>query len=195
MSTALKRPLAQAVADAEAFRALFPPQCFERWEIAGSVRRRKPEVGDVEHVIIPQAGEVEVNAGLFAERKTVNLLWHRLDEMLALGVVAKHVYGTGPTGAPLYRWGDKYRGVDYRGHMHETVHGHAVDVGRDPAHTHRARRVLGASRDGLLKNGGVYRQQEGRLVLVASGESVDVPDEETYVRLAGLAYVKPEVRA
>jgi hypothetical protein len=46
-----------------------------------------------------------------------------------------------------------------------------------------------------LKNGGVYRQQEGRLVLVASGEQVDVPDEETYVRLAGLAYVKPEVRA
>lgn len=53
--------LEQALPIAERVRELLAPHC-ERVEIAGSIRRRKPEVGDIEIVAIPKPYEV----GLFA---------------------------------------------------------------------------------------------------------------------------------
>lgn len=94
MSTALaKRTYADALDDAQAFRALFPPACYERWEFAGSLRRRRPEVADVEHLIIPNHGDVERGDGLFTVTERVNLLWFHLDALLRGGQVRKHVYG------------------------------------------------------------------------------------------------------
>ena len=89
MSTTLsRRPLRKATEDAEAFRALFPASTYERWEIAGSIRRGRPEVGDVEHVIVPRFGAIQITLGLFAESQTVNLLWHHLDGLVRAGTVA-----------------------------------------------------------------------------------------------------------
>src|SRR5689334_8378943 len=100
MSTAtVKRSFAEALVDAEAFRDLFEG-CYERWEIAGSLRRMKAEVGDVEHVVIPIFGEVATTSGLFAEKRRANLIWHRLDELVAYRQVTKHLYSNG------FRWGD-----------------------------------------------------------------------------------------
>lgn len=114
------RPLAQAVADAEAFRALFPPACYRRWEVAGSCRRGRPVVGDVEHVVIPAWGEVPATS-LFAEATDrVNLLWYQLEALERGHVVSKHLYGSNPdTGRAIYRWGPKHRGADFRGFNHE----------------------------------------------------------------------------
>jgi DNA polymerase (family 10) len=53
--------LEQALTIAERVRAELLPHC-ERVEIAGSVRRRKPEVGDIEIVAIPKPYDV----GLFS---------------------------------------------------------------------------------------------------------------------------------
>ncbi|MCX6994168.1 MAG: hypothetical protein NT011_13640 [Kiritimatiellaeota bacterium] len=53
--------LTQATQIAERIRAELAPYC-ERIEIAGSIRRRKPEVGDIEIVCIPWTFE----AGLFS---------------------------------------------------------------------------------------------------------------------------------
>src|SRR5437870_2820192 len=93
MSTATaKRTNADALADAEAFRALFNPSHYERWEIAGSVRRKCREVGDVEHVVIPRFGPVTSHEGLFAERVTANLLFNQLDQLVRDGTVQKHLY-------------------------------------------------------------------------------------------------------
>ena len=52
--------LNQATEIAERIRAELAPHC-ERIEIAGSIRRRKPEVGDIEIVCIPKISEI----GLF----------------------------------------------------------------------------------------------------------------------------------
>lgn len=119
-ATLAKRTLAAAEADAAAFRALFDDRCFARWEVAGSVRRRWNEVGDVEHVVIPTVGDVADSSSLFAAVRQVNLLLERLDELVRTYMVTKHVYGTNPTtGEPVHRWGQKYRGVDFRGFCHE----------------------------------------------------------------------------
>ncbi|MDD5679561.1 MAG: hypothetical protein PHW60_16450 [Kiritimatiellae bacterium] len=47
----------QATEIAERIRAELSPHC-ERIEIAGSIRRRKPEVGDIEIVCIPRTYEI-----------------------------------------------------------------------------------------------------------------------------------------
>lgn len=52
--------LAQAQVLAEWIRGLLSPYC-DRCEIAGSIRREKPDVGDIEIVCIPR----EVKTGLF----------------------------------------------------------------------------------------------------------------------------------
>lgn len=93
--------MAQAVADAHAFRDLF--EGFEHWVVAGSVRREVPTVGDVEHVVVGwkvrEQLDTMVDGGLFA---------HPNRE------ITKAVYPDG-----RHRWGDRYRGVMFRGFRHE----------------------------------------------------------------------------
>jgi DNA polymerase/3'-5' exonuclease PolX len=114
--TETKRPLAHALADAEAFRDLFPAACYERWEFGGSIRRRKPEVSDVEHIVIPRLTLVGTG-GLFDEKKIANLLWARSDDLLAAGCITKHIYVSDRGSSP--RWGQRQRGCDFRGMNHE----------------------------------------------------------------------------
>lgn len=121
MSTGRKQSLGYAQRDAALFRDLFTLkgyQYWERWEIAGSVRRGKPEVGDIEHVVMPKFG------------KQGNELWMLLDSMLpddgieAAGIVEKAVYPNGTN-----RWGEKYRGVMFRGFRHEVFIADAMNWG------------------------------------------------------------------
>jgi len=71
--------LAEAAADAEAFVAAVSPWC-ERIEVAGSVRRGKRDVGDVEYVVIPKFEEVP-GPGLFGHTVERNVLWAALDRV------------------------------------------------------------------------------------------------------------------
>jgi DNA polymerase/3'-5' exonuclease PolX len=57
----IKRPYSEMIVLAEKIKFLLEPHC-ERICIAGSIRRKKPEVGDVEIVLIPKPFET----GLFA---------------------------------------------------------------------------------------------------------------------------------
>jgi DNA polymerase/3'-5' exonuclease PolX len=90
-----------------------------------------------------------------------------------------------------FRWGEKYRGVDFRAFNHELFMADADNWGAvflirtGPAEF--SERVVT-----LIKATGMYRQQDGYLVHVATGERVTVPDEETYLRYAGMSYVEPE---
>jgi DNA polymerase/3'-5' exonuclease PolX len=120
MSTTItgKRSLAVAMQDACDFLRLFDG-CYERWEVAGSVRRQCDEAGDVEHVLIARFDDVADPANLFAEKQRTNLVLHKLDALIrpaagqTQGVMTKHNYnGT-------VRWGERYRGVDFRGFNHE----------------------------------------------------------------------------
>jgi len=189
MSTTLaKRPWAATMIDADDFRGLFPKSSYERWEIAGSVRRRRPLVGDVEHVVIPAYGEVERCDGLFAVKERVNLFGFHLDALVADGQVSKHIYGG--TG---YRWGTRYRGCDFRGFNHEIFTAEPDNFGailliRTGPAEFSERFVK------RLKDGGMYRQRDGYVWHVATGERVPVADEAAYFRLAGMPYVEPELR-
>ena len=102
----MKRPLADMLAAAQAFGRLLPREAFERWQFAGSIRRKSPLVKDCEHVVIPAWGDVRGD-GLFAESQRVNLLWHALDRLLADGVIERAFVNGSP------RWGERYRKVIY----------------------------------------------------------------------------------
>lgn len=89
MGTLPKRPIADMEAIADDLARRLRPAC-ERLEIAGSIRRRRPEVGDIEVVALPRFEDREraSQATLFEPAKPprterVNLLWESLD---ALGV-------------------------------------------------------------------------------------------------------------
>lgn len=123
-SPSTKRSLAKAITDAAAFRSLFPESAYERWTVAGSVRRQVAQVGDIEHVVIPRFGEIEKGDGLFAERIVVNLLWHHCDRLLRDMKIAKHVYPNGSN-----RWGEKYRGIFFNGFNNEIFAADADNYG------------------------------------------------------------------
>lgn len=187
MSAGTKRPHARALADAEAFRDLFHG-CYRQWQIAGSLRRKKPEVADVEHVVVPNYENIDVGDGLFREQRKVNSIWHRMDQLVAEGRLTKHWYGNGN------RYGEKYRGVDFCGFNHEVFSatketwGAILLIRTGPAEF--SQRVVTRLRDG-----GMYRQIEGETIHVASGMPVEVPGEEAYLSLAGMSWVPPEGRS
>ena len=114
MSTTLeKRSLAQAADDAGALRKLFAGT-YAEWHVAGSVRRRVPHVGDVEHVVVPRVAMVPAAGDLFGREVAENLVLLRSDELVAAGAADRHVYPDGRT-----RWGNRYRGLSFRGFAHE----------------------------------------------------------------------------
>lgn len=187
-TTQSKRAHAEALADAMAFRELFDG-CYDEWHVAGSIRRNKPEVGDIEHVIVPRFGDVPTG-GLFSnETARVNLVWHKLESLLGVGDIDKHRYGE----IRSTRWGDLYRGVDFRGFNHELFTADADNLGAilairtGPADYSQALVTR-------LKDGGMYRQSGGYVVHVKSGERVPVRTEEAFFKLCRLPYVEPEKR-
>lgn len=112
MSTAATRiPLADALVEAQTFRALFDGM-FERWEFAGSVRRRTTDIGDIEHVAIPA---VSTSPNLLDEALPTpeHSLHQRARELLDRRRLALHDYGG------FRRFGPRYMGFDYRGRTHE----------------------------------------------------------------------------
>ncbi|MCK6483770.1 MAG: hypothetical protein HUU22_19015 [Phycisphaerae bacterium] len=112
MSTAATRiPLADALAEAQTFRALFDGM-FERWEFAGSLRRRTTDIGDIEHVAIP-AVSTSPNLLNEPESEQNHSLRQRARELLDRRHLALHDYG-GST-----RFGPRYMGFDYSGRTHE----------------------------------------------------------------------------
>lgn len=187
MSTG-SRLLRIAVADAAAFRSIFPATSYLRWEVAGSARRGSPVVGDVEHVVEAAVGEVRIEGSLFAGNETANLLWHHVDKAYAEHRFAKHTYGDNTT-----RWGEKYRGLNYRGFAHEIFLADKINWGlilairTGPAAF--SKELVTRLRDrGTPSRGGYVRVSD------RSDEIIPCPDEATAFQLAGMPFVKPEDR-
>lgn len=194
MSTAAKTKHAAALAEAIDFRALFEGT-YERWEFAGSLRRRRPEVGDIEHVIIPnwQPEEECLLLGEVADIPHVNLVRKRATQLVAAGVLVWHDYRSLSSQPPHYRRGDKHCGVDFRGRPHELYMCEADNWGCILAIRTGSAEFSKALVTRLHQFG--HRQDMGYLFRRApkhdsdKGHAYDripCPDEDTYFRAAGL---------
>ena len=185
--------LQQAQAHAQAMQVLVGDGATTDWIVAGSVRRQQATVGDVEHVVIPAMGEVEKMSGegLFAEPVkvgNVNLLWHRLDELLADGVIRKAVNAAGRT-----CWGDKQRAVDYNGVAHEFYTatednlGVMVAIRTGPFELSR-HLVTVIKRHGYECSGGFH------VYPIGGGQLISMPDEEGFFKLCQVRCVPAQDR-
>lgn len=204
MSTMTRTTLGAALIEASAFQLLFAGS-DTRWEFAGSVRRRKPDVGDIEHVVMAEWERTQV--GLFADdassHQATSVLRRRVDELLASGQLQLHRYSDGRT-----RNGDRYMGLEFRGRLHEIFvadeqnWGCILAIRTGPADY--SKQLVTRLRD----RG--YRQHEGYLYRVhltpltrgwiefddgTFGEQVMCPEERDYItRRAGLPWLQPEAR-
>jgi DNA polymerase/3'-5' exonuclease PolX len=86
MSTGVRVPISEARFVADQLLARFT-SAVQRIEVAGSIRRGRQDVGDIEIVAIPII-RTEPD-GFFGERRT-NLLTVALDEMVATGMLQSH---------------------------------------------------------------------------------------------------------
>lgn len=80
MSDGPKLPLSRAQEVAEELVTLIRSSC-ERVEIAGSIRRVRPQIGDVELVVIPRIEDEEIvrRGEILPVYERVNKLWQTLD--------------------------------------------------------------------------------------------------------------------
>lgn len=92
MSTKLKFPRDQALAVARELHAALLPAC-ERMIFAGSLRRRKPEVGDIEVVYVPRFGERAWPGELIPRHG--NLVDAEIARLEQTGVLARRLSKTG----------------------------------------------------------------------------------------------------
>lgn len=86
MSTGLRVPLEEARIHAVALAAQLRGSC-ERLTIAGSIRRARPDVGDIELVAIPVIDTVP--DGMFDKGK-VNRLTEAVDRLIEEGILGSH---------------------------------------------------------------------------------------------------------
>lgn len=93
MSTGDKTSLAKATQIAKDFLSLIAD--VTKAEVCGSIRRKKPQVGDIEIVALPEDRRV---------------LLARLDRLVADGTFRKATYGN----TLNHRWGDAYRGMMFQ---------------------------------------------------------------------------------
>ena len=182
MSIGVRVQLAEAEKIAGELVALLRPHC-DRIEVAGSIRRRKPDVGDVEIVAVPRFE----TGGLFGGDR-VDVLADALG-----GWRSRPLPGQAFAPHPRKAWGEKYKRL-----LH-VPSGLQVDlfVVTPPA----CFAVIYAIRTGpaalsqravtSLRAKGM-RCEEGRIL--RGDDVVPCPDEATFFRLAGLKYDPPEER-
>lgn len=91
MSTGVRVPLAEADAVAHELVAVLDLGC-DRIAVAGSIRRRRPDIGDVEIVAVPRIRTETVVEGLFAEERQVEVdeLQVLVDALVLKGTLASH---------------------------------------------------------------------------------------------------------
>lgn len=159
--------LEQALEIAEKVKALLAPHC-ERIEIAGSIRRKKHDVKDIEIVAIPKPFDV----GLFESGiATVVNQWQKIKGELP----CKYTQRILPEGIKLDlffaergNWGLIY----------------AIRTGSaDYSH-----KVLATE---WVRRG--YKSERG--YLVANGKQIAVPEEEDLFKRIGVPFIAPELRS
>jgi hypothetical protein len=188
-------PLADAQIVAQKLIDVLQPAC-ERIEIAGSIRREKPTVGDIEIVAIPKVYQTR-QLDLFGQEQHAGARRSRLDDVLDQLIAEEKIWREPPSGARP-AWGERMKKfwlqvekgtiaqVDLFIATPENW-GAIFTIRTGPADFSQA---LVAR----IKNHTPYRQQAGKLIHEATGDVVPVPEEEDYFRMAGVAYLNPQDR-
>ncbi|MCC7315159.1 MAG: hypothetical protein IT419_10095 [Planctomycetes bacterium] len=183
-ATKTKIPLADAEAHAKRLRDLFDG-CYERWEFAGSIRRRRPEVGDIDHVVISKW--IEVPNDLFGTMRLESAMAIRAHELWRDRILI------------IRSTGDRRTSVTFEGVPHELYYCFAENWGPILAIRTGSSDFARCLVTRLRRRG--HRQHEGYLHRVLDhctgrfnesfgdgqfGERLDCPTEEAYFAAAGL---------
>jgi DNA polymerase/3'-5' exonuclease PolX len=116
MSSGTAIPLKNARAVAVELLDRLMPAC-ERGAIAGSIRRQRPEVNDIELVVVPSFQE-RVGEDLWGTPHEADLLTERLGWMVVAGEIRPRVievHRSDGTIEQSHRDGDSYKALEYRG--------------------------------------------------------------------------------
>jgi DNA polymerase/3'-5' exonuclease PolX len=184
MSDSAKRPYSHMLKAATSVVQAIAPYC-ERIEIAGSLRRCKPEIGDIEIVCIPS-----FSANLFGEPSDQSLLDIVLDEWLATG----RLFYAEPK-----RWGDRYKAFQYK-RGNET---YKVDLFIQTAETWGMNLMIRTGSADFTARMLRYKAHGGLMPddLTASnarvwrnGAALDTPEEADVFKLWGLDWIEPKDR-
>ena len=190
MSGGERIPLDEALRAARALAYLIKDACV-RVEIAGSIRRKKPTIGDIDLVVEPFVADVFDMFGE-ASGETANLTDERLQELVAAGKVGTRLDRNGrPT------WGEQLKRATYHGLNVDIQSVLDVDtwgmwmlIRTGPADFNR-RMVTPRWQGGLLPPGMEVRDG---FQLWRMGARVPTPTEQDVFAAYGLDYVEPEAR-
>lgn len=187
-----------ATIQAERFRENFGGT-YTRWEFAGSLRRGRPDVGDIEHVVVPITAD-----DLFGQRGELkdHLVRAQATRLICQKIAGfrLHNYG-GHT-----RFGPRYMGLDVNGRLHEVFCADADNLGcilairtgpvsfsrqlmirlRERGYRMHAGRLLVIVQEDRASDADSVRLDDGRVAKV-----VRCPDEKTLFRAAGYDGVIP----
>lgn len=186
MSTGEKRPLAEAKVIAKEFYELiegYSPEIL----IAGSIRRQKSLVGDIEIVA-----------------RHDDRLLQRLDALVAEGTIAKALYG----GNNSTRWGEAFRGCMFRGMkveiftFDELNRGSTLLIRTGPGDANTRIMIMLDNKKApyRFKDGYVWHSKHWERNTKGEWDADDkrlIPakTEEMLFNLLGLGYVQPEERS
>lgn len=183
MSNGKRWPYMQAMEAAARLLGELRPYT-ERIEIAGSLRRKRDDVGDIELVCVPKVSE-----DMFGGRGQ-DLLHQHIDGLVAAGTLAKrpNVNGGFTYGEKNKLLVDRASGIPLDVFTTEARYwGMALFVRTGPADWNKRAMAHFLSR-GMA--GHAYRG-----VTLANGEDVDCPEEADVFRHLGWPWAEPEVRA
>jgi hypothetical protein len=193
-----------ALARAQELIEQLRPACVQI-EIAGSLRRGKESVGDIEIVAMPKveeyavAGQLDMfGGGTPAKVERASLLDKALETLVAAGEVVRER----PHAHDRPAWGDKYKKLWARVQTDDGATFIQVDlfIVTPPAQYG----AILAIRTGPAEFGQaimryvnahtLYRQDDGRLVHRGTGQTIETPTERRYFEVLGLAWVEPSKR-
>ncbi len=182
MSTDTKWVRRYAMEQALGFKGMIEKYCDEVM-IAGSIRREKEQVGDIEIVAIPRDTTLLAMLDMKEHRGEIRK-WRYVDKN---GVVS-------------YRWGEKYRGIEWGPIRIELFLADANNWGfiqwlrTGPGDANQQLVTL-------LKYQNVIRSIDGDVWEVGGTpdnpqpvRKLRVPDEQTWFTLIGLPYIAPKMR-
>lgn len=186
-----RMPLADAERLAEEVVALLA-SATTRIEVAGSIRRRKADIGDIEIVAVPR---IVTGIDLFGDPDPDTRMNRLDDECSAL--LTMHALEMRRTNGRT-AWGTKYKRASYQGFpldifsVTEPAQFGVIYVIRTGPADYSRLLVTDRRHGGMMPEWAVVR--DGAIRHRATGEVIPTPEEEDVYRVLGIEPLSPEVR-